>query len=90
MLTPQFVLALPAKLVVDLFAGGGGASTGIEQAIGRPVDIAINHNLDAIGMHEANLSRPRSLVVLTERHVSEEVSRGCKSPHRPPSPIQRQ
>lgn len=54
MLTPQFVLALPAKLVVDLFAGGGGASTGIEQAIGRPVDIAINHNLDAIGMHEAN------------------------------------
>ncbi len=54
MLTPQFVLPLSAKLVVDLFAGGGGASTGIEQAIGRPVDIAINHNLDAIGMHEAN------------------------------------
>ena len=31
-------------LVVDLFAGGGGASTGIEAALGRPVDIAINHN----------------------------------------------
>lgn len=54
MLTPQFVLALSAKLVIDLFAGGGGASTGIEQAIGRPVDIAINHDADAIGMHEAN------------------------------------
>ncbi len=54
MLTPQFVLALSAKLVVDLFAGGGGASTGIEQAIGRPVDIAINHDPDAIGMHEVN------------------------------------
>lgn len=54
MLTPQHTLNLSAKLVVDLFAGGGGASTGIEQAIGRPVDIAINHNLDAIGMHEAN------------------------------------
>ena len=35
---------LPGELVVDSFAGGGGASTGIEAAIGRPVDIAINHN----------------------------------------------
>ncbi|GKS73722.1 DNA cytosine methyltransferase [Acidovorax sp. SUPP950] len=54
MLTPQFVLALSAKLVIDLFAGGGGASTGIEQAIGRHVDKAINHEADAIGMHEVN------------------------------------
>lgn len=54
MLTPQFVLALSAKLVIDLFAGGGGASTGIEQAIGRHVDIAVNHDPDAIGMHEIN------------------------------------
>lgn len=59
MLTPQFVLALSAKLVIDLFAGGGGASTGIEQAIGRPVDIAINHDTDAIGMHEANHPQTR-------------------------------
>ena len=58
MLTPQFILALSAKLVIDLFAGGGGASTGIEQAIGRHVDIAINHDADAIGMHE--VSSPRS------------------------------
>jgi site-specific DNA-cytosine methylase len=41
-------------LVVDLFAGGGGASTGIEQAIGRAVDIAINHDPAAIRMHEVN------------------------------------
>lgn len=54
MLTPQFLLPLAAKLVIDLFAGGGGASTGIEQAIGRPVDAAINHDADAIGMHEVN------------------------------------
>lgn len=54
MLTPQFILALSAKLVIDLFAGGGGASTGIEQAIGRHVDVAINHDADAIGMHEIN------------------------------------
>lgn len=42
------------ELVVDNFAGGGGASTGIEQAIGRSVDIAINHDPDAIKMHKAN------------------------------------
>lgn len=41
-------------LVVDLFAGGGGASTGIEAALGRPVDIAINHSATAIAVHEAN------------------------------------
>lgn len=42
------------ELVVDNFAGGGGASMGIELAIGRPVDIAINHDIDAIRMHEVN------------------------------------
>ncbi len=42
------------ELIVDNFAGGGGASTGIEQAIGRPVDIAINHNPVALAMHETN------------------------------------
>lgn len=36
------------ELFVDNFAGGGGASTGIEMAIGRSVDIAINHDPDAI------------------------------------------
>ena len=41
-------------LVVDNFAGGGGASTGIEAAIGRPVDVAINHDAQAIAMHQAN------------------------------------
>jgi DNA (cytosine-5)-methyltransferase 1 len=42
------------ELIVDNFAGGGGASTGIEQALGRPVDIAINHDPDAIAMHTIN------------------------------------
>lgn len=42
------------ELVVDNFAGGGGASTGIELAIGRPVDIAINHDHEAIAMHKQN------------------------------------
>lgn len=42
------------ELIVDNFAGGGGASTGIELAMGRPVDIAINHDPDAILMHKTN------------------------------------
>ena len=41
-------------LVVDLFAGGGGASLGIERALGRPVDIAINHSPKAIECHRRN------------------------------------
>ena len=41
-------------LIVDLFAGGGGASTGIERAMGRPVSLAINHDPAAVKMHEAN------------------------------------
>lgn len=42
------------EIIVDNFAGGGGASTGIELAAGRPVDIAINHDPEAIRMHMAN------------------------------------
>ncbi len=42
------------ELIVDNFAGGGGASVGIELATGRPVDIAINHDADAIAMHAVN------------------------------------
>lgn len=41
-------------LIIDAFAGGGGASVGIETALGRPVDIAINHDPDAILMHKTN------------------------------------
>jgi DNA (cytosine-5)-methyltransferase 1 len=45
---------LPGELIVDLFAGGGGASSGIEKALGRSPDIAINHDPHAIQMHERN------------------------------------
>lgn len=41
-------------LIIDSFAGGGGASTGIERALGRSPDIAINHNAKAIALHAAN------------------------------------
>lgn len=59
MLSPQLILPIADELVVDLFAGGGGASTGIEAAIGRHVDIAINHDAAAVSMHEANHPQTR-------------------------------
>ena len=46
-------------LIVDLFAGGGGASTGLEMALGRSPDIAINHDHEALAMHAANHPRTR-------------------------------
>lgn len=52
-------------LIMDSFAGGGGASTGIEMALGRSPDIAINHNPAALALHEAN--HPETL------HLSENV-----------------
>lgn len=48
-------------LIVDLFAGGGGASTGMEAAAGRPVDVAINHSPTALAVHAANHPRTRHL-----------------------------
>lgn len=52
-------------LIVDCFAGGGGASVGIEMALGRPVDIAINHDAQAIRMHQTN--HPQTL------HLTEDI-----------------
>lgn len=62
MLSPQFTIPLHRELAVDLFAGGGGASTGIEQAIGRHVDIAINHDPEAVSLHQANHPQTRHFV----------------------------
>lgn len=52
-------------LIIDCFAGGGGASVGIEMALGRPVDIAINHDPQAIRMHRTN--HPQTL------HLTEDI-----------------
>ena len=41
-------------MIIDAFAGGGGASVGIEMALGRQVDVAVNHDPDAILMHKTN------------------------------------
>lgn len=47
------------EMIIDNFAGGGGASTGIELATGRAVDAAINHDPDAILMHQTNHPQTR-------------------------------
>ena len=52
-------------MIIDCFAGGGGASVGIEMALGRPVDIAINHDPEAIRMHKVN--HPSTL------HLTEDI-----------------
>lgn len=55
MLTQQLRLTgLDKKIIVDLFAGGGGMSGAMEMAWGRSPDIAINHNEDALSLHQAN------------------------------------
>ena len=51
---PGFCVPRELGLIIDNFSGGGGASTAMEVAMGREVDIAINHDADAIAMHKAN------------------------------------
>ncbi|VCU72334.1 Modification methylase BspRI [Pigmentiphaga humi] len=51
---PQLALPFHGELIIDNFAGGGGTSTGLEAAFGRPVDIAINHDPEALAMHALN------------------------------------
>ncbi|ODT01556.1 MAG: DNA methyltransferase [Gemmatimonadetes bacterium SCN 70-22] len=58
---------MTGELIVDSFAGGGGASLGIEMALGRSPDIAINHDAEAIALHALN--HP------TTRHYQEDVWR---------------
>ena len=54
-------LDLGSELIIDNFAGGGGTSTGLEAAFGRPVDIAINHDPEALAMHAMNHPHTRHL-----------------------------
>lgn len=52
-------------LIIDIFAGGGGASIGIRKAMGRPINIAVNHDPDAILMHKTN--HPETI------HITEDI-----------------
>ena len=53
---------MTSAMVVDLFAGAGGASTGIAAALGREPDVAVNHSADAIAMHMANHTMTRHFI----------------------------
>ena len=64
------------ELIVDNFAGGGGASVGIELATGRPVDIAVNHDPDAIAMHMVNHPHTKHYQEDVFAIVPEEVTGG--------------
>ena len=63
-------------LVVDLFAGGGGASTGLALALGRDPDIAINHDAEALSMHMANHPGTRHLLNDITRVLPLEATNG--------------
>ncbi|WP_304680358.1 DNA cytosine methyltransferase [uncultured Desulfovibrio sp.] len=63
-------------LIVDLFAGGGGASTGLAWALGRDPDIAINHDAQALSMHAANHPKTRHLLNDITRILPLEATRG--------------
>ena len=60
--TRQFKLDIDDELIVDLFAGGGGMSVAIEQALGRHADIAVNHSDDALSMHRENHPQTRHFI----------------------------
>lgn len=63
-------------LIVDLFAGGGGASLGIEWALGRSPDVAVNHSANAVAMHAANHPGTHHLQGNVWDYTPREVARG--------------
>lgn len=65
-------------MIVDCFAGGGGASTGIENALGRSPDAAINHNPDALALHEANHPETKHYINSIYAVDPDEVCKGRK------------
>lgn len=65
-------------IIIDCFAGGGGASVGIEMALGRSVDIAINHDKEAIRMHKVNHPNTQHL---TEDIFKVDLQRYVKGRH---------
>ena len=69
----QLYLGLANELIVDNFAGGGGASLGIEMAVRRSVDIAVNHDREAVAMHKDNhpQSEPMPTVTSGGQHIGE-------------------
>lgn len=64
------------EIVVDNFAGGGGASKGIEAALGREIDVAINHDPEAVAVHRANHPLTHHYCQSVWRADPQEVTKG--------------
>ena len=73
---PQPSLDFSGELIVDLFAGGGGASTGMEWALGRSPDIAVNHDREAVDLHQVNHPHTRHFCESVFNIVPQEVCAG--------------
>lgn len=78
---PQPALDFSGELIVDLFAGGGGASTGLEWALGRSPDIAINHDPEAVALHQVNHPHTLHLCESVFNVVPQEVVAGRRVGH---------
>lgn len=76
MIRDQFQLPIHHKLIVDLFAGGGGMSTAIEWALGRSPDIAVNHDENALSMHQANHPQTQHYIADVFEVCPREVTNG--------------
>ena len=63
-------------MIVDLFAGGGGTSVAIENAIGRSPDVAVNHSAEAVLMHRANHPNTRHLCGNVWDYAPQEIAQG--------------
>lgn len=76
MLTPQLTLGLAAKLVIDIFAGGGGWSTAYEQATGQHTHVSINHNANALSMHRVNHPQSEHYIADVREVCPRQTTRG--------------
>jgi DNA (cytosine-5)-methyltransferase 1 len=85
-LNTQYQLNYANKIRVDLFAGGGGASIGTEMATGMPVDIAVNHNDNAISMHRINHPHTKHFTCDVYEVKPHEVTQGRGVAHLHASP----
>ena len=77
---PALSILLPGEIAVDGFCGGGGASEGIKMAIGRDPDVAINHDPEAVVMHQANHPGTKHYCQSIYRVDPEDVVREFRAP----------
>lgn len=68
---PPLIRLYEGEIFVDEFAGGGGTSEGVEMAIGRPPDVALNHNAEALARLVGNSVPPHLAAALVGANLQE-------------------